>query len=73
MYKGVYIIGIYSYDKYELCETILDNVNEFAAYVGLSLNVARSKLSQIFNHKSEYVVINGKWKKVEFINVIEYE
>lgn len=73
MYKNKYLIGIYSYDKYELCETILESAEQFSEYVGINLNTARSKLSQIFNHKSNYVVIGGKWKKVEFINVNDFE
>ena len=73
MYKKQYLIGIYSYDKYELCETILESSYEFMEYVGCSLNVARATLSKLFHNKLEYVVINGRRKKIELINTIDFE
>lgn len=69
MYKGKYIIGVYTYDKYELCETILDSAEEFAEYAEVSINVARRALSVIFNHKQDSVFIDGKRKKIEFITI----
>ena len=71
MYKKDYIIGIYSYDDYELCETILESAQEFAEYTETSLSVARTILSRLFHNDYECVVINGKKKKVEFINTSE--
>ena len=67
MYKGNYIIGIYTYDKYELCETVLDSAQEFSEYIGISLERARKTLSRLFHHKINYIVNDGRRKKVEFI------
>ena len=67
MYKGKYLIGVYTYDKYEMCETILDSAHEFAEYAEINLNLAREILSMIFHHKQESVFIDGRRKKIEFI------
>lgn len=69
MYKKDYIIGIYTYDRYELCETILESAYEFAEYVGTTLNAARNCLSRLFHHQSDYIIIDGRRKKVEFISI----
>lgn len=73
MYKGKYIIGIYTYDRYELCEAILENAIEFADYVGIPVHTARSILSHIFNHWTNYILVDGRRKKVEFIDTTESE
>ena len=67
MYKKTYIIGIYTYDEYELCETILESAQEFAEYIGISLERSRKTLSHLFHHKISYIVNEGRRKKVEFI------
>jgi len=67
MYKKTYIIGIYTNDEYELCETVLESAHEFAEYVGIELKRARKVLSHLFNHTQNYIIINGHRKNVEFI------
>jgi len=73
MYKGTYLIGIYSYDKYELCETILESTKEFMEYAEIDLNTASAILSKVFHHKTEYIIINGKKKNIEFLNTREFD
>lgn len=70
MYKGKYLIAICSNDKYELCEALFDSILKFSQYVGCSLNRARVVMSLVHKHKLEYVVINGRFKKVELIEEI---
>lgn len=67
------LIGIYTYDRFELCETVLENVVEFARYVGCSINVARVTISKAKHHLINYIVIDGRRKKIEFINSNDFE
>lgn len=68
MYKGQYMIGIYTYDELELCENIMDTANEFAEYLNISLSLARVILSKVFHGVTNYIIVNGRRKKIEFIN-----
>lgn len=72
MYKKKYVIGIYSNDRYELCETILENADQFAAYTGCKRSAARTILTRLFKKDYECVVVDGKKKKVEFVNVVDF-
>ena len=67
------LIGIYTYDKYELCETILESVIQFADYVGCNIQTARMTISKARHNKIDYIIINGRRKKIEFINSKEFE
>ena len=72
MYKRNYLIGIYTYDKYELCEAILESPEEFMQYANLTINVARAILSKVFHNQTEFVIIDGRRKKIEFINTKDF-
>lgn len=61
------IIGVYTYDKYELCETILESVFQFSKYVGCSLAVAKVTISKIKHNAVDYIIVDGRRKKVEVI------
>lgn len=61
------IIGIYTYDKYELCETILETTIGLARYVGCSLGTASATISKVKKHLIDYIVIDGRRKKIELI------
>lgn len=65
------LIGIYTYDKYELCITILESIMQFSKYVGCSLGTARSTISKAKHGKVDYIIIDGKRRKIEFINIEE--
>jgi len=67
------LIGIYTYDKYELCEAIFENIIKFAKYVGCSINMARVIICKAKQHQLDYILIDGKRKRIEFINVNEDE
>ena len=73
MYKKKYLIGIYSYDRYELCEAILEDAYEFSEYIGAPVDTARVILSQVFHHQTNYIIIEGRRKFIEFINTTEIE
>lgn len=63
------VIGIYSYDKYELCEGIFESYVQLAEYLDCSLNRVRSLVSCVKKHKIEYVLIRGRRKLIEFISL----
>jgi len=62
------LIGIYTYDKYELCITILESITQFAEYTGCSLRVAKVTISKAKHNKIDYIIVDGKRRKIEFIN-----
>ena len=68
LYKGKYMIGIYSLlHEGETLLALVDNVHEFAKLVGISYNSASVIISKLFAHKRSHIVYQGRIRTVEFI------
>jgi len=67
LYRNKYLIGIYTYDIYETCITVLENAKQFADFVKTNQNTANAILSKLYNKKTLFIVINSKKYKVCFI------
>ena len=66
-YKNKYLIGLYTYDVYELPIAILNNANEFAEYMDIPIQFARKIISYSYNKQQSYVIINHQKVKIELV------
>ena len=74
LYKGKYLIGIYSLlSEGEQLLVLLDNAREFAKLMNISYNNASAILSKMFNHKADKFIYRGKIRTISFIRYIEDE
>lgn len=71
MYKKNYLIGIYTYDKYELCITVLEGIQQFMEFTNTSHHCAICTLSKMWKKIQDYIIVDGRKCKVEFININE--
>lgn len=67
-YRGRFMIGVYSL----LCEgetliALCENEKEFAKYLNTNQNNADVILHNLFYGVTKYIKLNGKLRKVEFI------
>ena len=68
LYKGKYLIGIYSLlNEGEQLLALVDNASQFARLMDITLNNANVILSKLFNHKRKGIIYHGKIRTVEFI------
>ena len=67
LYRNKYIIGLYTYDIYELPIAILNNAREFSEYTGASIYSACTILKRAYDNKLNYVIIDGKRVKIELV------
>lgn len=68
MYKGKYLIGVYSTIKEgETLLALCDNAREFAKVLDTTLESASAILSKIWNNTTKYIIYNNKVRYVEFI------
>ena len=71
LYKGKYLIGIYSL----ICEgeqllALVDNVQQFADLMNSKRSNAAVILSNLFKHKTNKIIYHGKVRTVAFIEYI---
>ena len=67
-YKNKYLIGIYSLlNEGEQLLALVDNTQQFAQLMNISLNSARAILSKLFYHKRNHIVYHGRLRTVAFI------
>ena len=69
-YRGKFMIGVYSLlHEGETLLALCDNVREFADFLNVSENSARVTLTYLYNGLTKYIKLNGKLRKVEFIEL----
>lgn len=69
-YRGKFMIGVYSLlHEGETLLALCDNVREFADFLNVSENCARVTLTYLYNGLTKYIKLNGKLRKVEFIEL----
>ena len=69
-YRGKFMIGVYSLlHEGETLLALCDNVKEFAQFLKISENNARVTLTHLYTGFTKYIKLNGKLRKVEFIEL----
>ncbi len=72
LYRGKYLIGIYSLiSEGEQLLALVDNYQEFAKLMNIKPSNAAMILSNLFKHKTNKIIYQGKVRTVEFIEYIE--
>jgi len=71
LYKGKYLIGIYSLiSEGETLLALVNNHREFAQLMGISPEAASMTLSSLFNNHTHYIRYHGQIRTVAFIEDI---
>lgn len=69
IYKNIYCIGLYNED--ETCIALLDNVQDFAKYCGLTLKQAADKLAKALHGGCKTICVKGQELEIAFVNMEE--
>lgn len=71
-YRGKFLIGVYTLiNEGETLIALCENTREFAKYMHITENNADVILHNLFYGITKYIKMNGKLRKVEFIE--DYE
>lgn len=72
LYKGKYLIGIYSLlSEGEQLLALVDNVQQFAKLMNIKMSNAAVIIGNLFKHKTNKIIYCGKVRTVAFIEDAE--
>ena len=72
LYKGKYLIGVYSLvSEGETLLALVNNIGEFARLMNINYRTALVTLNNLFKNKTNYIRYNGKIRTVAFIEDID--
>lgn len=72
LYKGKYLIGVYSLvSEGETLLALVNNIGEFARLMNINYRTALVTLNNLFKSKTNYIRYNGKIRTVAFIEDID--
>lgn len=72
LFKGKYLIGIYSLvSEGETLLALINNHHEFAKLMNISVESAYMILNNIFRNKTQYIRYAGKIRTVAFIEDLD--
>lgn len=69
LYRKEYVIGVYARNEEETLITVVDNISEFAEFMGTSYASANMILNKAWHHEIEFVRWNGISCIIAFINL----